>query len=117
MPDVLKAFGAVDVRAPEATEAYAILIEMAQYVPSMFEDVIKDVLSGFLSRMQSTQEDINSQTMALEFLLTLFEGLQENQFGEIQSSIAEFMALLMECLLQIKVLPVWKSASDNVGCA
>ena len=102
MNDVLTAFSAVHAESTEAIEAYAILIEMAQYVPSLFEDILRDVLTGFLARLKESALDVNSKTMTLEFLLTLVEGINEPQFECIMDCMAEFVAILMECLLQIQ---------------
>lgn len=104
MSDVLMAFSAVHVGAPDATEAYAVLIEIAQYIPTLFEDVLRDVLAGFLARMKESQRDANSKTMALEFLLTLVEGLTEEQVENVKDVMAQLVALLMDCLLQIQVM-------------
>lgn len=110
MPLVLIDFASFPIVTHQATEAHAILIEMAQYVPSLFEDVIRDVLEGFLSRLIESGEDLETKTMALEFLLTMMENLTDAQIETVQNYLTQFFSLLMDGLLTIEVNPSLKKS-------
>jgi len=105
MNEVLIAFTSLQLGRPEATEAYAHLIEIAQYVPSLFDDILASVLTEFIGRMKDPHGDVDSKTMALEMLLTLIEGIEN--FDQVGDRLAELFGLLMDYLLQIYDAQDW----------
>ena len=103
MQDVMVAFSAVPIGEAKAPEAYAALIELAEYVPSLFEDMTRPVLIEYIARAKDPQGTIDSYTMTLEFLLTLVDGIPESKIGSLTDCMAQLIALAMESLLHIKV--------------
>ena len=103
MEDALVAFGAVPVEGASAPEAYATLIEMAEYVPSLFEDLIRPLITEYIGRAKDPQGTIDSYTMTSEFLLTLVDGIPEAKLGSLTDCVAQLLDLVMESLLHIRV--------------
>eukprot|EP00210_Caulerpa_lentillifera_P007348 g7024.t1 len=107
MHEVMVAFQSLQGSPMESTEAHAVLIELAGYVPAVFEEILEPVLTEFLSRSRDPSQDVENKTMALEFILTLIEGIPSSQIDRFRNLIREFLSILMECLLQIEDVSDW----------